>query len=96
MDEFKKIIRVFPTRTSYTPDDEYAFVGMPLFTIPEHDEIHVSCAFSWDKANAEELAYQWEGRTNKPVKLGGPAFGSQAEDDQACEMLDAHYYEIEE
>lgn len=76
----KKIIRVFPTRTSYTPDDEYAFVGMPPFIIPEHDEIHVSCAFSWDKAYAEELVYQWEGRTNKRVKLGGPAFGSQAED----------------
>lgn len=76
----KEIIRVFPRRTSYTPDDDMAFVGMPPLIIPEHKEIHVSCAFTWDKAYCEELAFQWEGRTNKPVKLGGPAFGSPAED----------------
>ncbi|MBE6784169.1 MAG: hypothetical protein E7536_09195 [Ruminococcaceae bacterium] len=57
-----------------------AFIGMPPLIIPEHDEIHVSCSFTWDKAYCEELAFQWEGRTNKPVKLGGPAFGSPAED----------------
>lgn len=76
----KPIIRVFPRRTSYTPDDELAFVGMPPLIIPEHEEIHISCTFTWDKAYCEELAFQWEGRTNKPVKLGGPAFGSPAED----------------
>ena len=70
------IIRVFPRRTSYTPDDGYALIGMPPMVLPEHREVHVSCVFSWDKAYAEDLAYQWEGRTNKPVKLGGPAFGS--------------------
>ena len=79
MFEGKKIIRVFPTRTSYTPDDEYAFVGMPPLLIPEHDEIHISCTFSWDRKYAEELAFQWEGRTNKPVKLGGVAFNSPVE-----------------
>ncbi len=79
MDNFK-IIRVFPRRTSYTPDDDMAFIGMPPIIIPEHEEIHVSCTFSWDKALCEELAFQWEGRTNKPVKLGGPAYGSPAED----------------
>ena len=76
----QNIIRVFPRRTSYTPDDDMAFVGMPGLLIPEHKEIHISCAFTWDKAYCEELAFQWEGRTNKPVKLGGPAFGSPAED----------------
>ncbi len=74
-----RIIRVFPRRTSYTPDDELAFIGMPPLIIAEHDEIHISCTFTWDKAYCEELAFQWEGRTNKPVKLGGPAFGSDAE-----------------
>lgn len=73
------IIRVFPRQTSYTPIDEYAFVGMPPLIIPEHKEIHLSCAFTWDKAECEELAYQWEGRTNKPIKLGGPAYGSPVE-----------------
>lgn len=73
------IIRVFPRRTSYTPDDDMAFVGMPGLLIPEHKEIHISCTFTWDKAVCEELAFQWEGRTNKSVKLGGPAYGSPCE-----------------
>ena len=74
----KRIIRVFPRRTSYTPEDMYVFIGPPPFKelIPEHDEIHVSCTFTWDKRCCEELAYQWEAATNKPVKLGGVAFGS--------------------
>ena len=80
--EGKKIIRVFPERTSYTPDDEYVFVGMPPmpYFIPEHDEVHISCTFTWDKAKCEELAYQWEFVTNKPVKLGGVAFNSPVDD----------------
>jgi len=71
-----KILRVFPYRTSYTPDDELVFIGMPPLIIPEHDEVHVSCTFTWDKALCEELAFQWEGRTDKPVKLGGVAYNS--------------------
>lgn len=76
-----RIIRVFPRRTSYTPEDAYVFIGQPPFPalIPEHDEVHVSCTFTWDKRYCEELAFQWEAATNKPVKLGGPAFGSPAE-----------------
>jgi hypothetical protein len=76
------IIRVFPRRTSYTPDDGYAFVGLPPapWFIPEHKEVHVSCVFTWDKSHCEELARQWEFVTDKPVKLGGPAFGSPSED----------------
>lgn len=76
----ERIIRVFPRRTAYTPDDSYAFVGMPPFILPEHDEVHISCTFTWDKAYCRELAFQWEGRTNKPVKVGGVAFGSASED----------------
>ncbi len=75
----KQIIRIFPSRTSYTPDDDYVFIGMPPFVIPDHDEIHVSCTFTWDKALCENLAYQWEGRTNKPVKLGGVAYASKVD-----------------
>ena len=72
------IIRVFPHRTSYTPEDEYAFVGMPPLALPEHREVHISGTFSWDKSACDELAFQWEGRTDKPVKLGGPAYNSPA------------------
>ena len=77
-----KIIRVFARKTSYTPDDEYCFFDVPPFPdlIPPHDEVHVSCTFTWDKPIARELAYQWEGATDKPVKLGGVAFGSPADD----------------
>ena len=76
------IIRIFPQRTSYTPVDDYVFIGLPPREwpelIPEHEEVHVSCVFTWDKAYCEFLAHQWESATNKPVKLGGPAFGSPA------------------
>lgn len=77
-----KILRVFSKRTSYTPTDDLAFVGMPPMAqfIPEHDEVHVSCTFTWDMDECEDLAFQWEGATNKPVKLGGPAYHSPTDD----------------
>jgi len=31
-----KVARVFPRRTSATPDDELAFVGDPPLVLPEH------------------------------------------------------------
>ena len=76
------IIRVFPRRNSYTPTDDMAFYGLPPFPefLPPHDEVHVSCTFTWDKAECEMLRYQWEAVTDKPVKLGGPAYGSCADD----------------
>lgn len=77
-----KIIRVFARKTSYTPEDDYCFYDVPPFPelIPPHDEVHISCTFTWDKPWARELAYQWEAATDKPVKLGGPAFNSPADD----------------
>ncbi|MCL2197296.1 MAG: hypothetical protein FWB80_00075 [Defluviitaleaceae bacterium] len=81
------IIRVFPQRTSYTPDDNYIFVIPPKVGQapdtkywPEHKEIHISCTFTWDKSYCEQLAHQFSGVTNKPVKLGGAAFNSPADD----------------
>lgn len=78
MSSERRIIRVFPHRTSYTPTDQMVYIGMPPISalLPEHDEVHVSCIFTWDKAICEELAYQWEGQTDKPVMLGGPAYDS--------------------
>lgn len=71
-----KVIRVFPVRTSYTPIDKYSFVGMPPFNslIPEHDEIHISVTFTWDKDKAEMLKRNWQMVTDKPVLIGGPAY----------------------
>lgn len=77
----KRIVRVFVRRTSYTPDDEMCFVGEPpgLF-IPPHDEVHISCVFTWDMDEAERLKFLWEGVTDKPVLLGGPAYKTPAVD----------------
>lgn len=74
----KRILRVFARQTSYTPEDEYCFFDVPPMPemIPPHDEVHVSCTFTWDKPKARDLAFQWEAATDRPVKLGGPAFES--------------------
>ena len=75
----KKILRVFPQRTSYTPIDDFVCIGEPPNVrgwLPEYDEVHISCCFTWDKTYCEHLKYQWQGVTNKPVLLGGPAYNS--------------------
>ena len=65
-------IRVFPRRTKATPVDRLAYCGPPdLFA--EADEVHVSVAFTADKAIAERLAEAW--RVVAPVKIGGVAYG---------------------
>ncbi|MDR3148753.1 MAG: hypothetical protein LBT88_01865 [Oscillospiraceae bacterium] len=76
-----KIARVFPRRTSATPDDELAFINCspPMLTLPEIDEVHISVAFTWDKPRAEPLALEWE-ITGVPVKLGGPAYNEPGGD----------------
>lgn len=69
-----KIARVFPRKTSMTPDDALAFINCnpPMF-LPEVDEVHISVAWTYDIPIAEELAYQWE-TVGVPVKVGGPAY----------------------
>lgn len=84
------ILRVFPRRTSYTPDDALAFVGLPLqdsTLLSRHDPplaesiraIHVSITFTWDIERGHLLAEAWrrwyEG-WSVPVHIGGPAFRS--------------------
>lgn len=80
-DKEMKIIRVFPIRTKSTPDDPYAFIGYPSEdeSLPYHDEVHISCTFTWDKPLCRQLKCWWEGFTSKPVKLGGVAFGSPSD-----------------
>ena len=76
-----RIIRVFPRRTSFTPDDDMVFIGEPPgLLIPPHDEVHISCVFSWDREYCEQLKFQWEAWTDKPVLLGGPAYDSPADE----------------
>ena len=69
----KRIARVFPRETKYTPEDGLAFTHGPDFFTPEVDEVHVSCVFTWDKPRAEKLARQWQSVCSK-VFLGGPAY----------------------
>lgn len=80
----KRIIRVFPQKTSYTPEDGYVRIGSPdmfdRIELPPHDEIHVSCTFTWDKKRCEQLQDEWQSCTRAPVLLGGPAYGSKAYD----------------
>lgn len=69
-----RIARVFPRKTNATPTDDLCFFDdPPLLTLPEIDEVHVSCAFTYDKIKAYQLAYAWE-TAGVPVKIGGPAF----------------------
>lgn len=67
-----KIARVFPTRTSMTPTDPDAYVGLPLMMMPDYDEIHISCCFTWDILQAQLLRKEW-GNYGQ-VKIGGPAY----------------------
>ena len=76
-----RIARVFPRRTSATPDDPLAFTTAPpkfLFdsnssiNIGGIDEIHVSVAFTYDIPKAEQLAESWI-KTGLPIKFGEPA-----------------------
>ena len=80
----KRIIRVFPQRTSHTPDDGYVRIGSPdifdRMELPPHEEIHISCTFTWDKPRCEQLREEWQTCTRAPVLLGGPAYGNKAED----------------
>lgn len=69
----KRIIRVFPRKTSATPDDDLVRIGVGPGLFDEADEVHVSVAFSWDLPLAEKLAKFWE--SVAPVRIGGPATG---------------------
>lgn len=60
-----------------TPRDDYAFVGDPPMFRPEASEVHVSCTFTWDIAEARRLAEAWA-QHYWVVQLGGAAFGSEA------------------
>jgi hypothetical protein len=73
------LARVFPRRTNATPDDSYAFVGLPPDVLPEDiTEIHISVAFTYDMAEAECLYDAW--LKIAPCSIGGPATGQRGEE----------------
>lgn len=81
-----KIARVFPRKTTASPDDDLAFFatskshgyiggnGDPI----DVDEVHISVTFSYDIEIAETIAKDWE--KVAPVKIGGPALGDPGGD----------------
>jgi len=74
--EGQPIIRVFPYRTSFTPNDEMAFVGYPPFHHPgdRKTPVHISVIFKWWRAEAERIAASWRDHYDAVI-LGGPAYG---------------------
>jgi hypothetical protein len=76
-----KIARVFPRKTSQSPDDELAFFDGPGLFPPQVDEVHISVSFTYDliarkgekMSRVEYIEKQWRGVA--PIKIGGPAFG---------------------
>ena len=73
-----KIARVFPRRTSATPDDADAYTSVPDLFTPQYDEVHISVTWTWDMDKANQLADAWQ--SHGKVILGGPAFGKQSGD----------------
>ena len=69
------VIRVFPARTKWTPDDEFAFVGEPPFWRPGTSEtpVMVSVSFTWQRRRAEQIADSWR-MYYRNVRVGGPAY----------------------
>jgi hypothetical protein len=73
------LARVFTRKTNATPDDAYAFVGLPPENLPEDiTEVAVSVSFSYDLDEAERLYDAWSKVT--PAKIGGPATGMRGEE----------------
>jgi len=70
-----KIARVFPTKTSMSPQDQDAYFGLPELFMPEYDEVHISVTFTWDIEKAKWLKKQWEHIA--PVKIGGVAIDGE-------------------
>src|SRR3972149_7485678 len=73
------MIRVFPRRTKWTPDDELAFVGDPPLFRPSEQSVSISVLFTWDISEGERLLKAWS-RFYQDVKIGGPAFNVPGDD----------------
>lgn len=67
-----RIIRVFPCKTSATPDDPYVFIGDPPLWRPEAAEVHISVSFTWDVKEGNRLREAWA-QYYSNVLIGGPA-----------------------
>lgn len=73
-----KPIRVFPTRTQWTPIDELVFIGDPPLFRPHNEwtPVMISITFRWHIPEGERLRRAWSA-FYRNVQLGGPAFDDQ-------------------
>ncbi len=71
----ENLIRVFPDRNKWTPDDELAFVGEPPLFRPGTPDtpVMVSVTFTWWRRRAEQIANSWR-MFYENVSIGGPAY----------------------
>jgi hypothetical protein len=69
------MIRVFPRRTKWTPDDELAFVGDPPLFRPQGRTVYISVTFTWDISEASRLYCAWN-QFYPDVFVGGPAWAN--------------------
>lgn len=72
------MIRVFPRRTKWTPDDKLAFVGDPPLFRPPEQPVFVSVAFTWDLHEGFRLYRAWK-QFYENVQIGGPACGDKGD-----------------
>lgn len=68
------------------PIKGWYFHGSPPLDLPKADEIHISCTFTWDKPEAEELFKAWS-QYYPVVKIGGPAYGHVSTDFQPGQFV---------
>lgn len=70
------MIRVFPRRTQWTPEDEKAFIGPPPYglRIDGRETVRISVTFDRDRKEGERLYTLWRDHHDH-VELGGPAYG---------------------
>ena len=74
-----RILRIFPRRTNATPDDAMSWVGDPGLFPVECDEVHISVAFTYDRAEAERLKAAYD-ELYPVVNRGGPGMGDRGGD----------------
>ena len=73
------MIRVFPRRTKWTPDDDLAFIGYPPLFLPEDQPVRISITFTWDINHSVQLFHTWKAHFSD-VQVGGPAFDDAGEE----------------
>jgi hypothetical protein len=71
-----RIARIFPTRTTMSPDDFDAYFDVPDLFVQKYDEIHISVAFTWDIEKANYLAKAWA--DYGIIKVGGVAIDGES------------------